>query len=104
MNVILPKGCGNIDYEAGLTRVLDRVEAFNPEAIVVSFGIDTYIDDPFAEFKITTDGYNMIGGLLGRRNKNVQRWIVVQEGGYLVEKLGLNCVTFLDALKSALEI
>ena len=38
-------------YEPALARGLAAVEAFGPDVLLVSLGLDTYIDDPIASFR-----------------------------------------------------
>ena len=60
--------------------------------VVVSLGFDTYVDDPIADFAVTTEAYHEMGrrvAALGRR------LVILQEGGYHLPSLGANARAWL---------
>jgi acetoin utilization deacetylase AcuC-like enzyme len=92
LNLPLPAGTTNEQYLDTLDRALEAIAATPGSVIVVSLGFDTYMDDPIADFAITTDGYHEMGrrvAALGRR------LVVLQEGGYHRPSLGQNARTWL---------
>src|SRR5438067_900015 len=49
LNVPLPAGSGDDEYDAAFTRVVEpAVRAFEPELVLVSAGFDAHVDDPLA--------------------------------------------------------
>ncbi len=93
LNLPLPRGSADADYLPVLDKALQRVEAFAPDALVVALGLDGYEGDPFGGLGISTDGFARIGEkLAGLRLPGV----LVQEGGYLCDELGLNLRRFLE--------
>jgi acetoin utilization deacetylase AcuC-like enzyme len=84
-NVPLPPGSGDTAFTASwLERLLPAVEAFRPEAILVSAGYDAHRDDPLANLEVTEAGYaavaEALGGLTGRLG--LPGVALTLEGGY----------------------
>ncbi|WP_026986966.1 histone deacetylase family protein [Fodinicurvata fenggangensis] len=97
-NLPLPRGMADDDYLPVLDRALQRVRAFAPGAIVVALGLDAYEGDPLAGLRISTPGFARIGERLAKLDLPS---VVVQEGGYLSDELGLNLSSFLDGFTNA---
>lgn len=90
-NIPLPHGTTEAEYLAALTGALNRVTDFQPAAVVVSLGFDTYYDDPMGRFGIDLSGYRAIGAQIAALNLPT---LYVQEGGYRAEKLGAMAQAF----------
>jgi acetoin utilization deacetylase AcuC-like enzyme len=97
-NLPLPDGTGDHDYLAALAEALALVAAFDPAALVVSVGFDTFAGDPLGAFQVTTEGFGRIGTALARLGRPT---VLVQEGGYALEALGANAVAFLAGFQAA---
>ncbi len=93
MNVPLAIGTDDADYLAALERALDVIDGFSPELLVVSLGLDLYGGDPLGDFAVTTDGIAAIGAAIYARGFPT---VVLQEGGYAVDELGVNALAFLE--------
>lgn len=91
LNVPLLAGTDEAAYLAALEKALISVRKFNPAALVVSLGFDTYVHDPIAQFKMDMPGYYRMGSLLAGLNLPT---LYVQEGGYYLQKLGEMAVSF----------
>jgi acetoin utilization deacetylase AcuC-like enzyme len=92
LNIPLPAGTGDEAYLEAIDRALEAIDARPGSVIVVSLGFDTYKDDPICDFALTTPVYEEIGrrvASLGRR------LVILQEGGYHLESLGANAVSWL---------
>ncbi|KAG0322426.1 hypothetical protein BGZ97_006536 [Linnemannia gamsii] len=88
INIPLVQATTNDDYVETLDKLIqDHVIPFKPDYILVSLGVDTYKDDPIAGFLVTSEGYPRIGNSI--RKIGVPT-LFIQEGGYCIEKLGLN--------------
>jgi len=98
LNLPLPRGTGDEDYLRQLDGVLSRVAGVAPGAIVVALGLDAFEGDPFRGFAITTGGFSRIASLIGELGLPT---VLVQEGGYLSDDLGINLRSFLDGFVSA---
>ena len=99
LNIPLPRGTGDADYLKALKLALDRVEAFAPDALVIALGIDASEDDPFGGLSLTPGGFREIGAAIAVSNSRPV--VVVQEGGYLSDTLGLNLTQFLKGLRES---
>jgi len=90
----LPQGIDDTGYLAALDEALAVIRAYAPRYFVLSAGLDIAQGDPVGGFNITPAGFKAIGQRLAEL-----RWptVIVQEGGYLLEKLGENAVALLGA-------
>jgi acetoin utilization deacetylase AcuC-like enzyme len=68
------------------------VADFEPDALVVSLGVDTFGGDPIADFALTQAAYPRMGALLAQLRLPA---VFIMEGGYAVEQLGANVVAVL---------
>jgi len=88
INIPLKQATTNDDYVETLDKLIrDHVIPFKPDYILVSLGVDTFVDDPIAGFLVTREGYPRIGDSI--RKIGVPT-LFVQEGGYCIEELGRN--------------
>lgn len=89
-NVPLTLGSGDDAFtDAWLMQLLPAVEAFRPEAILVSAGYDGHRLDPLAELEVTEAGYRSVAEAVGRlaRAREVGGVALTLEGGYDLEAL-----------------
>jgi acetoin utilization deacetylase AcuC-like enzyme len=85
VNLPLPPGCGNEDYDLAFREVAVPVlEAFDPAVLLVSAGFDAHGEDPLARMRLTTAGYAALMGHLVRVAHRCAggRLTLVTEGGY----------------------
>jgi len=85
----LPPYSGDDAFTNAWRELVPIIEAFGPDAIVVSAGYDAHVDDPLANLEVTEDGFEtvaeLIGGLSGRlRHPGVA---LTLEGGYDLDAL-----------------
>jgi len=93
-NFPLPPHTNDADYLRTLDEALVLIQQFAPNYLVVSAGMDIYIDDPLGDFDVTTDGIRQIGeGMAAMKLPT----LVVMEGGYNNDALGENIVALLSA-------
>jgi acetoin utilization deacetylase AcuC-like enzyme len=90
----LPRGTGWDEYEAALVAALDAIRAYEPGALVVSLGVDTFEDDPISAFSLAREHYPLMGSLMAGLGLPT---VLVQEGGYAVEEIGINVAGVLGA-------
>ena len=95
-NFPLDKGSDDSRYLATLEEALALIRRFEPRHLVVSAGMDIYADDPLGTIKVTTDGIGEIGKRIASLGLPT---VVVMEGGYANEVLGVNIVRFLGEMK-----
>jgi acetoin utilization deacetylase AcuC-like enzyme len=95
-NLPLPAQTSASDWFLAYQTVVDRVLKFNPKALVVSLGLDTFAEDPIAKFKLTTADYFVLGQRLGALGLPT---LFILEGGYAAQALGVNAVNVLDGFE-----
>jgi acetoin utilization deacetylase AcuC-like enzyme len=93
-NWTLPQGCSDEQYLASLDEALLAIATFAPRYLVVSAGWDTAAGDPVGGFNLTYAGLAAVGQRIRDLGKPT---VIVQEGGYLLERLGENALSFLRA-------
>ena len=92
----LPQKTDDGHYLAVLDEALTVVRDFGPRYLVVSVGFDIAAGDPVGGFSVTVEGVRAVGQHIAALMRGVPT-VLVQEGGYLLEKLGENAVAFLQA-------
>jgi acetoin utilization deacetylase AcuC-like enzyme len=97
----LPHGTGDPTYLAALEQALAVIGDFAPNYLVVSVGFDLMQGDPVplgGGFRITPTGLRAISERLSALRLPT---VIVQEGGYQVDRLGEYAVTFLHELSES---
>ncbi|WP_262695242.1 histone deacetylase family protein [Kordiimonas aquimaris] len=97
VNLPLPKGTGWDKYLPTLNKALHSLEQFAPDALVVSFGADTYKDDPLGFFKLDTNHFIEIGAAIAKLEIPTA---TILEGGYAIEALGDNVIAMINGLSA----
>jgi acetoin utilization deacetylase AcuC-like enzyme len=93
LNLPLPQGTAMAEYAPALDRTLERVAAFAPDMLIVSYGADTFEGDPISRFRLGTGDYaHMARSIAGLGLPT----LIVMEGGYAVDQLGKNVAAFLS--------
>jgi acetoin utilization deacetylase AcuC-like enzyme len=98
LNLPMPAGTDWSTYRVAFAKARERIEAFGPDVLLVSLGLDTFIDDPIARFRLTSEDYLRLGEALAAFKLPT---VFVFEGGYNVEMLGVNTVNVLEAFAGA---
>ena len=93
LNLPLPHGTTLDAFRRAQGQALEAIAAWGPDLLVVSFGADTWEGDPISQFKLTTADYAVLA-----RDIAGTGWpsVIVMEGGYAVDALGENVVSFLS--------
>ena len=115
LNLPLPAGSTVQQYVKKLELGLNALVLFKPAFVVLSLGFDTFHLDPLGSFKIETEDYADIAERVGKRLKVPPMdvgggeeeeedsgrggipCLILMEGGYVIERLGLNLLSFLKA-------
>jgi acetoin utilization deacetylase AcuC-like enzyme len=95
----LPQAIEDDAYLAALDEALGVIAAFQPAYLVVSIGFDIAAGDPVGGFNISPAGLAAIGQRVAALPYGK---VLVQEGGYLLERLGENALAFLSQFESGL--
>jgi acetoin utilization deacetylase AcuC-like enzyme len=92
-NFPLPAGTDDASYWSALDEALELIRSFAPVYLVISAGMDLYSGDPLGEFKVTRDGIRQIGERLAALDLPT---LIVLEGGYNNQALGVNIASLLE--------
>jgi acetoin utilization deacetylase AcuC-like enzyme len=95
-NQPLPRGTGWATYEGALGKALEAIARFGAKTLIVSYGADTFAEDPIAQFALTTDDMHRMGAMIRAAGLPT---LTVMEGGYNVAALGRNVAAFLAGLE-----
>jgi len=95
LNIPLPHGTGDEAYFEALTRAIRAIKDFGAQALVVSLGFDTYINDPMGAFTLTIPSYERMGRMIDAMGLPTA---YIQEGGYAVDELGILATSFFSGV------
>jgi acetoin utilization deacetylase AcuC-like enzyme len=93
LNLPLPPGTDDGKWLDGLKRLLEF--SHEVDYLVVSLGVDSFSGDPESPLEVSVDAHHQAGRLIGELGLPT---VVVQEGGYVVDRLGELVVEFLNGL------
>ena len=93
INVPMAPGTGYVEWKAALDSAIGQIGSFGAEALVVSLGVDTYKSDPISFFKLESEDFVDCGRLVATVGLPT---VIVMEGGYAINEIGLNAVGFLE--------
>jgi len=102
VNVPLPGGCASVDFRNAMKRsVLARVDAFEPDLMMISAGFDAHRADPLAGLELVEDDFAWITEqLCDLADKHCAgRVVSALEGGYDLEALGASVLAHVRVLK-----
>ncbi len=97
-NFPLPHGTAWHTYGPALDAACRVAEAYRPDAIIVSLGVDTFEEDPISRFKLRSEDYLRMGERIGALGRPT---LFVFEGGYAVDAVGVNAVNVLTGYEDA---
>ena len=80
-----------------LADALKRVQAHQPECLVISLGVDTFEHDPISHFRLTSTNFIQMGEAIAKAGIPT---LFVMEGGYMVDEIGINAVNTLQGYDS----
>ena len=98
VNYPMPFGTDWNRFSQALNDAIGKLRSYAPDVLVVALGLDTFIDDPTTHFAITTDDFERMGTAISKLGLPT---LVVLEGGYSVEYIGINTVRFLGGIEGA---
>ena len=98
LNLPLAAGTENAGYIAAIETGLDAIRKFGASVLIISLGFDAHVGDPTANLAVTGEGFHAIGERIGGFGLPT---LLVQEGGYIVEKLADNLTAFLNGFLAA---
>jgi len=94
-NLPLPEAVDGAGYRKALEKALLRIEAFNPDFLVIALGLDPAKGDPTGTWSLNARDFEANGRLIGALGVPT---VVIQEGGYRTRSLGINVLHFFQGL------
>ena len=98
LNVPLLPGTGYEAWAEALDGLVARIRDWGAEALVVSLGVDAHKDDPISFFRLDSPDFLDAGRRIGRMGLPT---VFCMEGGYAIEKVGVNTVNVLEGFEDA---
>jgi acetoin utilization deacetylase AcuC-like enzyme len=90
-NLPMAHGSNELEFLRQLAKAIVEIERFQPDCIVLSHGYDIYENDPQTKVAVTTEGFGLLGVEIRKLGLPT---LVVQEGGYAIDKLEDNSNSF----------
>ena len=97
LNLPMPHGSKEAVFFERLADACQAIRLFEPDALVLALGFDIYERDPQAKVAVSTAGFAELGRRVAELNVPT---LVVQEGGYYLEGLEANAVSFFEGLRA----
>jgi acetoin utilization deacetylase AcuC-like enzyme len=85
-NFPLPRGASATNWFAAFRAALVHIHLYDPDALVVSLGVDTSAVDPVGDFQLTLEDFVSLGRQL--KASVPLSTLFIQEGGYHLESIG----------------
>jgi acetoin utilization deacetylase AcuC-like enzyme len=98
LNLPLAPGSGDDPWLEAVAALCDFAAGAGAAGLVVALGVDAAATDPESPLAVTAEGYRAAGELLGGLGLPT---VVVQEGGYDLERIGELVVAALEGLSAA---
>jgi len=95
LNLPMPHGSKESVFFERLEQACQAIRLFEPDALVLALGFDIHEKDPQAKVAVSTPGFARLGDTVAGLNLPT---LVVQEGGYYLEGLEDNAVSFFEGL------
>jgi acetoin utilization deacetylase AcuC-like enzyme len=95
LNLPLPENIDGERYRKTLAIALDRIRKFKPQFLVLALGLDTAKGDPTGSWLLKAKDFRENGRMIGELGLPT---LVVQEGGYKTQTLGVNARHFFTGL------
>ena len=74
-----------------------KIKAYKPDVLVVSLGVDTFKEDPISPLKLESRDFLTYGARLAKLKLPT---MIVMEGGYAIEAIGINTVNVLEGFEN----
>jgi len=96
-NVPVPPGTADAEWVEACASLLKDVARFEPDAVVVSLGVDAARDDPNSPLFVTHAGFGVVGRMIAGLDRAT---VLVQEGGYVLTTLAGLTLVVLEGFES----
>lgn len=99
-NAVVPQGATREQWRGAMDRLLDGVDAFRPDLIIVSAGFDAHAADPISEQALEAEDFAWATRAIAEVARRHAKGRVVSslEGGYDLQALGRSALAHVQAL------
>lgn len=87
LNLPMPRGSDYSAWGPALDLAMARIQAYAPDVLVLSLGVDTFAGDPVGGFELESNDYITVGRTIAAAGLPTH---FIMEGGYAMEALGHN--------------
>ena len=87
LNLPMPRGTKFDVWGPAFEHALARIQAYAPDVLVVSLGVDAFAGDPVGGFELQSNDFVTVGQALAKAGLPTH---FIMEGGYELEALGRN--------------
>jgi acetoin utilization deacetylase AcuC-like enzyme len=94
-NFPLPRQTNEAAYLSTLESAINRIRFYVPDILIIALGTNIINDDPTGRFQMEAASLQKIAKAIAMLHLPL---VVVQEGGYALESMGQNIVTFFTGL------
>ena len=94
LNLPLARGADYATWSEALEQGLRAIADFGAQALVLSLGVDTFAQDPISGFALHSDDFLRMGERIAQAGLPT---VIVFEGGYAVDAVGVNVANVLQA-------
>ena len=98
INYPMKPGTGFSQWRTALGDAFGKVQEYEPEALVISLGVDTFENDPISFFKLKSDDFTTYGKDIADQGLPT---LFVMEGGYDIDEIGINTINVLQGFDAA---
>lgn len=89
------------EYSKILNKALSRIKLFRPSFLIVAIGFDTAKRDPTGTWSLVYKDFEINGKMIGELKLPT---LIVQEGGYRTQTLGLNARSFFQGFANGHQV
>jgi len=96
MNYPMQPGTSYAEWTKALDNSIEKIKSYNPDALLISLGVDTYEKDPISFFKLKSNDFFDVGNKIASCKLPT---LFVMEGGYAIKEIGVNTVNVLKGFE-----
>ena len=96
-NVPVAPGTDDVGWLEACASLFADVARFEPDAVVVSLGVDAAADDPNSPLLVSDVGFNAVGRMIAELDRAT---VLVHEGGYVPQSLAMHTLAVLRGFES----
>ena len=86
------------EWTRALDDAIEKIQSYQPDALLISLGVDTYEKDPISFFKLKSNDFFDVGKKIASCDLPT---LFVMEGGYAIKEIGINTVNVLKGFEGS---